>query len=369
VRRRRATFIIIVQSILFAAHAFVYETWTAFSQAPDPPGISRLAIVFALLSLSFVAASLLAFRYHSFFVSVLYRIASSWLGILNYSVLAALLCWILYGAGHIAGASWNWREIALVLFALSIAVGVIGIVNASWTRVVRIKVKLPNLPAPWRGRLGALVSDTHFGPVRAEAFSRHIVRVLNRERPDVVFLAGDVYDGTAVDAKALAQPFKDITAPLGSYYVTGNHDEFGGGAHYMEALSDAGVHVLNRRTANVDGLQIVGVPYRDLATPETFESALDQAQFDNQRTSVLLAHAPNRLWEAEKAGISLQLCGHTHGGQFFPWTRVVSRVYGKFAYGLHKLGNMMVYTSCGAGTWGPPVRLGTNPEIVLIQFE
>jgi predicted MPP superfamily phosphohydrolase len=369
VRRRITTFILIVQSILFAAHAFVYMTWTAFSQAPDPPGISKLAIVFVLLSLSFVTASMLAFRYHHFLVNILYRIASSWLGILNYSVLAAILCWILYGVGRIAGVSWNWSAIALTLFALSAAVGVIGIVNASSTRVIRIKVKLPHLPESWRGRHGALVSDTHFGPVRGEGFSRHIVRMLNRERPDVVFLAGDVYDGTSVDAKALAQPLKDITAPLGSYYVTGNHDEFGRGAHYQEALSEAGVHVLNRKTANVDGLQIVGVPYHDLATPEIFRAALDEANFDKQRPSVLLAHAPNRLWEAEKAGISLQLCGHTHGGQFFPWTNVVSRIYGKFAYGLQQLGNMIVYTSCGAGTWGPPVRLGTNPEIVLIQFE
>jgi len=67
--------------------------------------------------------------------------------------------------------------------------------------------------------------------------------------------------------------------------------------------------------------------------------------------------------------VSLQLCGHTHGGQFFPWTKVVSRIYGKFAYGLQQLGAMTVYTTCGAGTWGPPVRLGTNPEVVLIHFE
>lgn len=368
-RRRRATFIVIVQSILFAAHAFVYETWTAFFQAPDPPGISRLAIVFALLSVSFVGASLLAFRYDHFLVRVFYRVASAWLGILNYSVLAGVLCWIVYGVGRVAGVSWNWRQIAVTLFGLGMAAGVAGIANASWTRATRIKVKLSNLPASWRGRLGALVSDTHFGPVRAAGFSRHIVRMLNRERPDVVFLAGDVYDGTAADVKALAEPLKGITAPLGSYYVTGNHDEFGGEANYLEALKEAGVHVLNRKTMSVDGLQIVGVPYRDLSTPEQFLSALEQAQFDKERASVLLAHAPNRLWEAEKAGISLQLCGHTHGGQFFPWTKIVSRVYGKFAYGLHKLGNMIVYTSCGAGTWGPPVRLGTNPEIVLIQFE
>jgi len=118
----------------------------------------------------------------------------------------------------------------------------------------------------------------------------------------------------------------------------------------------------------VDGLQIVGVFYRELATSDRFRSVMRKAELNKDRASVLLAHAPNRLWEAEQEGISLQLSGHTHAGQFFPWTRIVSRIYGKFAYGLQNLGNMTVYTSCGAGTWGPPLRLGTNPEIVLIQF-
>jgi predicted MPP superfamily phosphohydrolase len=193
--------------------------------------------------------------------------------------------------------------------------------------------------------------------------------MLNRERPDIVFLTGDVYDGTAADVNLLAKPFGDVEAPLGAYFVTGNHEEFGGDMKYLEALRRAGVHVLENEKVNVDGLQIVGVFYRELATPERFRSVLRKAELDNDRASVLLAHAPNRLWEAEEAGISLQLSGHTHAGQFFPWTRVVSRIYGKFAYGLQKLGNMVVYTSCGAGTWGPPLRLGTNPEIVLIQFE
>jgi predicted MPP superfamily phosphohydrolase len=72
---------------------------------------------------------------------------------------------------------------------------------------------------------------------------------------------------------------------------------------------------------------------------------------------------------AEEAGISLQLSGHTHRGQFFPFTRIVSRIYREYAYGLHRLGGLLVYTTSGAGTWGPPMRFGTNPEIVLIQFE
>ena len=85
--------------------------------------------------------------------------------------------------------------------------------------------------------------------------------------------------------------------------------------------------------------------------------------------SILLIHTPNRMPVAAEEGISLQLSGHTHRGQFFPFTMIVSRIYGRFAYGLNQFGNLWVYTSCGAGTWGPPMRLGTTPEIVLIRFE
>jgi predicted MPP superfamily phosphohydrolase len=235
--------------------------------------------------------------------------------------------------------------------------------------VKHIRVRLEKLPDAWRGRVAAFVSDMHLGPVRGYGFSRRIVKLVNRIKPDAVFMTGDVYDGTAADVERFAEPFGGLPAPLGSYFVSGNHEEFSDPGKYLTALRRAGVHVLEGEKATVEGLQIVGVAYHDLATPERFRAALRRADLRENDPSVLLAHAPNRLWEAEAAGVSLQLCGHTHGGQFFPWTMAVSRIYGKFAYGLQQMGSMMVYTTCGAGTWGPPVRLGTNPEIVVIHFE
>ncbi len=84
---------------------------------------------------------------------------------------------------------------------------------------------------------------------------------------------------------------------------------------------------------------------------------------------MLVKHSPDRLRLAEQEGISLVLCGHTHGGQFFPFTRITKRVYRQFIRGLNRLGNLLVFTSVGAGTWGPPIRIGPNPEIALIRFE
>ncbi len=367
-RRRRLQFIFTVQLILFLAHGIVYKTWTSFWGGTDPGGVSKLAIVFALLSVSFVGASLLAFRYYNIFVRALYTAAAAWLGFLNFCFLASLACWIVYAGVRVAGFPLTSRRLAAVIFGVAIVTATVGMANSFWLRVRRLNVRLPNLPRSWHGRVAALVSDTHLGPVRGTGFSGRIVSLLNRYKPDVVFLTGDFYDGTAADVNLFAKPLAGLTAPLGAYFVTGNHEEFTNPRQYIDALSHAGVRVLDNETVTVDGLQILGIAFHELATPGHFRAALSHAGLDRTNPSVLLTHAPNRLREAEQAGVTFQLSGHTHKGQFFPWTRVVTRIYGKFAYGLHTLGNLQVYTTSGAGTWGPPIRLGSNPEIVLLRF-
>ena len=184
----------------------------------------------------------------------------------------------------------------------------------------------------------------------------------------MVFITGDFYDGTAADVVACASPLAQLSVRFGAFFVTGNHEEFTNAARYIDALSRARVRVLHNEKVDVEGLQVAGIPYHEMGHPERFVATLRGIGIDSASPSILLIHAPNRLWEAERAGVSLQLSGHTHRGQFFPWTLAVKRIYKQFGYGLQRLGNMQVYTTSGAGTWGPPVRLGTDPEIVLIRF-
>jgi hypothetical protein len=127
--------------------------------------------------------------------------------------------------------------------------------------------------------------------------------------------------------------------------------------------------VLANEKVIVDGLTIVGVPYRDSTYPIRLRATLEALRLSPGQASILLNHVPNRLPIVEEAGISLQISGHTHGGQLFPFTWFTRRVFGKFTYGLQRFGALQVYTSSGAGTWGPPMRVGTHPEIVLLQFE
>jgi predicted MPP superfamily phosphohydrolase len=364
-----AGFILVIQAILLLVHVALYETWMFFWGAPAASGPAVLPVALGILSVSFVAASLAAHRYFNPLVRAVYTLSAVWLGFVNFLFLAAIASWIVYGVPLLFGVALDKRLVAAACFGLGLVAGILAIVNASWTRVVRVSVKLPNLPDTWRGRRAAVVSDLHLGHVRNAGFLRRIVRKLSRLRPDVLFIPGDMFDGTPMDFDPLSKLWAEFSAPFGAYFITGNHEEFTDPKKYLDAIRRSGIRVLENEKVVLDGLQVVGVDYRDSINVERFRSILSRAAVDPDLASVLLVHNPNRLPIAAEAGISLQISGHTHRGQFFPWTAVVSRMYGRFAYGLHYLGELAVYTSSGAGSWGPPMRLGSNPEIVLIQFE
>ncbi len=362
-------FALFVQVLLFGTHWFVYETWTILRRVPDPPGLPWLAVVVAILSVTFLSASLLAWRYSNLPVRIYYTFASIWLGFFSYFFFASCLAWIVYGVTRLLAPDWSSRLTLYACFGAALAAGFYGLINSALVRVRRVPVKLPNLPESWRGRIAALVTDMHLGHVRGVRFATRLVSKLSRLRPDLVLIGGDLYDGTAVDARRLAEPLRKIKAPFGAYFITGNHEEFHHRAEYLAAVENAGVHVLNNEKVVLNGLQLIGVHDRESGHPERFRAILQNAGLDPNSPSILLTHEPNLLGIAADEKIDLQLSGHTHGGQFFPFTWFTSRIYGPFVYGLNRLGNLLVYTSYGAGTWGPPLRVGTSPEIVLFRFE
>jgi predicted MPP superfamily phosphohydrolase len=369
IRKRFVGFIVILQSVLFLAHLLLYETWTFSFTGSDSAGRLRIKLLLGFLSVSFVAASLLAFRYTNSAVRAFYRAAAVWLGLLTFLFFAAASCWIIFGVARLAGRDVNFHQTAESLFLVAALAGLYGVFNASWTRITRTTVRLANLPAAWRGRRAALISDVHLGHVRNGSFLRRMVAKILMEEPDAIFIAGDLYDGTAIDAGRAAEPLSELTAPQGVYFVAGNHEQFGDDSKYLRAIASVGVRVLTNEKVEVDGLQIVGVPYRNATKDGHLASVLHGIRLDRDRASILLTHAPDHPEIAEAAGVSLQLSGHTHLGQFIPWTWMARRIYRQFVYGLSRIGKMQVFTSSGAGTWGPPLRLGSNPEIVVLEFE
>ncbi len=367
-RKRLFGFILVIQSFLFFVHFLLYKTWTFGRTGFDPHEKLWLAGIAGFLSVSFVAASLLAFSYANAPVRAFYKTAAVWMGMLSFLVLAAVLAWVVFAAASLAGVSLNFHRLVQVLFEVALTLGFYGLFNAHWTRITRIRVQLENLPDTWRGRRAALISDVHLGHVRNSNFLRRLVAKILSEEPDAIFIAGDLYDGTAIDAAHAAEPLSQLTAPHGVYFVAGNHEQFGDDSKYLNAIAASGVRVLKNERVNLDGLQVVGVPYRSATSHGDLASVLRNLPLDRNRASILLTHAPDHPEIAEAAGFSLQLSGHTHLGQFVPWSWMARRIYRQFVYGLSRIGRMQVFTSSGAGTWGPPLRLGSKPEIVLLEF-
>jgi uncharacterized protein len=362
-------FIAVIQSVLFLTHYFLYKTWTFSPGQRETTGTFWIRLVLGFLSVSFIAASLLAFRHTNAALRAFYRAAAVWIGLVSFLFLAAVSSWIIFGVARLAGLHVNFHQTVELLFGAAAIAGLYGVFNASWMRITRTTVRLANLPAVWRGRTAALISDVHLGHVRNRSFLRRLVARILREEPDAIFVAGDLYDGTAIDALRAAEPLNKLVAPQGVYFVAGNHEQFGDDSKYLNAIAAAGVRVLSNEKVEVDGLQIIGVPYRNATQNGQLASVLHSIGLDRDRASILLTHAPDHPEIAEAAGVSLQLSGHTHLGQFFPWSWMARRIYRQFVYGLSRIGKMQVFTSSGAGTWGPPLRLGSNPEIVMLQFE
>ena len=365
--------VLVVEAILFAGHWFVYRTWVDFRGSVDPadaPGLQGLVVA---LAFSFVAAALLSFRYSNLPVRCFYWLASVWLGFVNFFFCASCLCWLAWGGIRLTPLAQHGAElrhwIAVCLFGAAIVAGAHGVLNAWWIRIRRIVVKLPGLPEAWRGRRAVLMSDLHLGSINGAGFCRRIVAIAARCEPDIVFLPGDLFDGTKGDLARLTAPLKEFRPRFGILYTTGNHEEFTSPAPYLEAAARAGLRILANELVNVEGLQVGGVNYGDSTYPIRMKAALEAMKAERDRASILLNHAPTRLPIVESAGFNLQLSGHTHGGQIFPFTWLTRRVFGRFTNGLHWFGALAVYTSTGAGTWGPPMRVGTAPEVVVIEFE
>jgi predicted MPP superfamily phosphohydrolase len=363
--------IFIVQSLLWLAYWFLYRTWIDFWFPMSPQSVMVLRIALMVLSVSFVIATLLSFQFSNWIVKLLYWVAAIWFGLSNFLVVAALLAWVVDSVLRLALPAQQVAArpyIAGAFVTAATVAAVYGMLNARNIRQSHVTVTLPNLPELWRGRKALLVSDLHLGNINGRRFARRIAGLARRLDPAVLFIAGDLFDGTMVDPDRLAAPLFELTPPLGTYFVGGNHEMFGGAEHYEEALRRAGMRVLHDERVDADGLQIVGVPYGNSTNPLQLRAFLEGLNLKEGPASILLNHVPNRLPIAEHAGVSLQLSGHTHGGQLFPFSWITRRAFGKFTYGLQRFGDMQVYTSSGAGTWGPPMRVGTHSEVVLLTF-
>ncbi|MDR3642489.1 MAG: metallophosphoesterase [Candidatus Doudnabacteria bacterium] len=354
--------LVIVQAILTFLHWLMYlEVLALFPTLAAYK--TSLAIIILAFSFGFLCLSAVSHFRENFVIRVLYVIFGAWNIFVLYFLLGGLLAVILKLPLFLSLPFFG-----IGVLSIAIVLTVYGLVNARISRVTSILVKLPNLPPAWNGKTAVLVSDLHLGHILKTGFARKVVKLINSQTPDIVFVAGDFYDGVQTNFQELADEFKNIKAPLGTYYSSGNHEIYAGYQKCEQALTAAGIKILEDAKVELSGLQILGLAYKS-ETDETVAERLAKLNIDPAKPSVLLKHIPDHLKAVEKAGVNFQLSGHTHLAQVWPFMFITHKVFKGYDYGLNKIGNLQIFTSCGVGTWGPPLRVGTKSEIVKITFQ
>ncbi|MEU8164361.1 metallophosphoesterase [Micromonospora parva] len=238
----------------------------------------------------------------------------------------------------------------------------------------RVRIPLAKLPRSMDGLRIATVSDIHLGPLRGRAHTERIVAAINRLDADIVAVVGDLVDGSVAELGSAAAPLRDLRSRYGSFFVTGNHEYYSGVEEWVQEVDRLGLRVLQNKRQEIQArggvLDLAGVndltgAGTGLAAGPDFAAALGDR--DPSRPVILLAHQPAAAMEAARYGVDLQLSGHTHGGQMVPFNLAV-RLEQPVVSGLGEVDGTKVYVTNGAGFWGPPVRVGAEPQISLVEL-
>jgi len=329
-------------------------------------------LVLSALTLSYFAIGTLL---HPRTFRALAWLSGGWMGALT------LLC-VWAGAHHLAalvaqlmGSSLPaWLGVGgLLLAALLWALGLANVLRPPALR--EVAVPLAKLPRALEGLRIAQLSDVHVGPTVGRDFMERIVARTNALKPDLIVITGDLVDGDVELLSHDVAPIFDLRAPLGVYFITGNHELISGVDPWVAHLRAGGITVLeNERevlTHNGAMLNLVGIEDRDSARfhPDrrpNLDRALAGA--DMALATILLAHQPKAVKEAAIRGVDLQLSGHTHGGQMIPLTWLIY-LDQPYRCGLYQLDGTTLYVSEGTGYWGPPIRIGTRSELTLLTLQ
>ncbi|MET0315415.1 MAG: metallophosphoesterase [Rhodococcus fascians] len=306
----------------------------------------------------------------------------SWLAVVLYLVLGTVLVGVVTLLVRIVSAARRRESRALRLrihrigsaIAASVAVVAVGygLVEAALPKVTDTRVALDRLPSEFDGTRVALVSDLHVGPARGAGFVQRVVDDVNAQSPDLVILDGDLIDGTVDLVGTDLAPLQQLDAPLGVFAVSGNHEFYADdGGKWLDLWETLGVTVLRNEheTISKSGASIDIAGINDATAPAPYEPDLGAALDgrDASRFVLLLAHQPLQAFEASDMGVDFQVSGHTHAGQIWP-LRYLVPLQQPSVEGLDRVGDTTLYTTRGAGAWGPPVRVAAPPEIAMLNL-
>jgi hypothetical protein len=267
------------------------------------------------------------------------------------------------------------RAIAATVSALGLGIAGMGAASAlGEVAIRRVRVALRRFPTALSGYRIVQLTDLHIGPTLGHGWLERVVAQVNALDADLVAITGDLVDGSVGDLRTEVAPIGALRARHGVYFVTGNHEYYSGVDDWIAELTRLGIRVLrNERVTIGQGAASFDLAGVDDSSAHRFGGGhgADLARAVHGRTTdrplILLAHQPKQVFEATARGVDLQLSGHTHGGQIFPWSLFV-RLDQPYVSGLARRGDTQIYVSRGTGFWGPPMRVGAPPEIAVLEL-
>ena len=306
------------------------------------------------------------------------------MGFLSSLLILTLLREVILLAGLVTSGSLNdvatlqqlrsWSAAAVP--ALAVLITFVGFLNARRRAEIRtVEVPIAGLPEPLRGFSIVQITDIHVGATIKNGYVSRIVDAVNELGADMIAVTGDLVDGSVGRLASHTEPLGRLTARYGTFFVTGNHEYYSGVHAWIAEMRRLGMSVLVNEhvvlehfgeSVVVAGVTDLGAHHFDLAHRSDPVAAISGAP-ERAAFRLLLAHQPRSAFAAAQAGFDLQLSGHTHGGQFFPWNLIV-KIIEPFSAGLHRLDDLWLYVSRGTGYWGPPIRFGAPSEITHLKL-
>jgi Predicted phosphohydrolases len=312
--------------------------------------------VLVVASISYPLATLIERIVSNDFTRIFYTLASAWMGI-SFYLLFMLIIYLLLSFF----VPLPREGVGIVIIALTTIISAYSLYNSYLLKITEIEIPLKGLKQDIKA---VHLSDIHIGSIRNSGYMERIVAETNRIDPDVVFITGDMVDGSARLHKHTFKAIDSLNAP--AFFVTGNHEIYEGLEEVFRVLGGTKLKILQGEVVEFRGVQVIGVGYSHQG--DHLKNTLSSIKIQDEKPSILLYHLPVGLEEVSAAGIDLQLSGHTHNGQMIPFNFLVKIMF-PYISGFYEYNGTQLYVSQGTGTWGPPMRLGSRCELVVIQLK
>lgn len=354
-----------------------YSVYVAYSASGT--GSVFLFYILFIGSVIFIVTTAIGLKYNNVIINFLYIISSIILPLLFYLFCSSIILKLLFViGGNNFGATIFYKIVAYILLATSLLLVIYGLFQTeNFKNKKYIIPKTNRLNKHLQGHKIVLFADPHIGMVHGKRYLNKIVKFVMAQKPDIIILAGDLVDGPKINIEKILAPVKQLSAPKGIYYTTGNHEMYLKENKKLYEYLDKIFTNLQDKKTTINGVDIIGLNYDANESDYSTLSRLDKAGFqkieNDQKSigtpSIVIMHDPSHNTALMHEGADLVLSAHTHAGQFWPFNLCSQKIYKEYSYGLISKDYKLSITTSGIGTWGAPIRIATHSEIVTIEFE